>query len=359
MKNFSYLDKLKVVFITATGTYPKSIGGPAVFLYYLSRNLKEKNLSNINIFDFSSLKENYIFNIFRCIRNLVRCHVVFFNSPPVRTLFLFSLLAKILKKKTIFICHGGIFFESKGVLNKIIDRPLLILQLKRKIIEYSIFPSKWLLTYIKRYYKVNAKLLVIPNGVDTEELDSYSPVILPTKNNILFVGRLAKIKGISTLLEAFSHLISENCDITLYIAGPRGDLSQSELEKIIKSPHIRFLGKISHSLKLKLMKSVDLIVVPSIWENFPLVVIEAMGCAKPVIATAVGGIPEIIENGVNGILVPPFDSKLLSYYIEHLLHDKEKCSLLSRNAYKDVKQRYDWKIIANLYLNFILNILIK
>jgi glycosyltransferase involved in cell wall biosynthesis len=84
-----------------------------------------------------------------------------------------------------------------------------------------------------------------------------------------------------------------------------------------------------------------------------------MGCAKPVIATAVGGIPEIIENGVNGILVPPFDSKLLSYYIEHLLHDKEKCSLLSRNAYKDVKQRYDWKIIANLYLNFILNILIK
>ncbi|MEM2292967.1 MAG: glycosyltransferase family 4 protein [Nitrososphaerota archaeon] len=303
----------------------------------------------ITIYDFSSIGQFKALKIIKCIEDFVKADIIIFNSPPTGVLFPFLFLAWFLRKKNIFICHGGIFLERKDRLSRI-EQSILLFLMKNDIINYSIFPSRWLRNLAVAYCgKKTIKSLIIPNGVDVEEIDSYSSIDLPTENNILFVGRLAKIKGISVLLDAFLQLIAEKSNYNLYLLGPLGDLDRDETEKLRKTPHCHYLGKMSHSNTLRFMKSVDLIVVPSFFENFPLVVLEAMACAKPIIATSVGGIPEIIKNGINGILIPPSDAKKLANAIKELLNDEHKRLLLSKNAYYSVKEKYDWKKIALLY----------
>jgi len=344
---------LKITVLTATGIYPQSIGGPAVFLHYLGSKLRHMDLA-LDIFHFSTMRQprELLCTGLYATKHLATSSIVVFNSPPIGPLSLMLFLAKILGKRTVFICHGGIFFERKGLFNEI-SRGLLLLQLRCKIIDYTVMPSSWLSRFIRKH-NIRSKVLTIPNGVDIDEIDSYRTTRLSTKNNILYVGRLAKIKGVSTIMDAFSILADEKQSCHLYIVGPEGDLSQKESRRLRTTPNVHFLGQVSHERKMSLIKSVDLMVVPSLWENFPMVVLEAMACAKPVIATSVGGIPEIIDQAdSNGILIPPLNSKMLAKTIKKLLGDPRARAKLSENAYCTVKNRYDWKKIALIYLEFL------
>jgi len=344
---------LRITVLTATGVYPQSMGGPAVFLHYLCSKLGQMGLA-LDMFHFSTMRHprQLLYTSFCATKHLANSSIVVFNSPPIGLLFLMLFLAKILRKRTVFICHGGIFFECKGLFNEV-NRVLLLLQLRCKIIDYTVVPSTWLSRFIGRH-NIRSEVLTIPNGVDIEEIDSYRPTRLPTKNNVLFVGRLAKIKGVSTITDAFSILADEKQSYHLYIVGPEGDLSQKESRRIRNTPNVHFLGRVSHGKKLSLLKSVDIVVVPSLWENFPLVVLEAMACAKPVIASSVGGIPEIIDQAdSNGILIPPLNSKMLAKTVKKLLGDPRARAKLSENAYYTVKNRYDWRKIALIYLEFL------
>lgn len=344
--------KFRLVVVTATGVYPISTGGPAVFLHYLSLGLRKLGIS-VEIFNFSSVRKlrKAFFSFLRAIKHVTTSNVIIFNSPPIGPHLLLLYLAKVLGKKTVFICHGGIFFECKGLLNKI-HRQILIAHMRNNFIKYTVVPSKWLTSFLKKH-KTKSEVLSIPNGVDVEEIISYLPSKLSTKNNILFIGRLAKIKGVSTLIDAFSLLTRKKRNCNLYMAGPIGDLDPSELDRIKNTPNVYFLGYISHERKMSLMRSVDVIVVPSVWENFPIVILEAMACAKPVVATSVGGIPEIIDSEFNGILIPPFNPKALSDAIKDLLDNRQKSAIISRNAYHTVKNRYDWKKITLVYKEFL------
>ena len=91
------------------------------------------------------------------------------------------------------------------------------------------------------------------------------------------------------------------------------------------------------------MRSSKVLVLPSRWEGFGLVIIEAMSNMLPVIASNVGGIPEIIENGRDGILVPPEDSETLAQAINDLLENKGLREKLSQAAYKKVKKEFSIK----------------
>lgn len=312
---------------------------------------------SLNVYDLSSLRQfKRVFRtIFSALGHLTTSDAIVFNSPPVMLLLFPLFLAKILRKKTVFICHGGIFFECSGLLNQI-NRMVLLIALRNKVVQYVVVPSGWLAKFIKNQ-KVRSEVSVIPNGIDTEEIDSFPPTKLATKNNILFLGRLAKIKGLSTLVDAFYQLANESQEFHLYIVGPKGDLSQDEVDRIQRLPNIHLLGKISHERKFSLMKGVDIVVIPSLWENFPLVLLEAMACAKPVIATSVGGIPEIInKKDFNGVLVPPSNSRILAKTIKNLLTDDQSLAKLSENSYSTAKNKYDWKNVASIYLDFLTSV---
>jgi len=235
-----------------------------------------------------------------------------------------------------------------------INKATLLIQLRTGIIEYTVVPSKWLAKFINEH-EIKSKVLVIPNGTDLKDIDSYPMARLATKNNILFVGRLAKIKGITTLVDAFSLLTNANYSYNLYIIGPRGDLSQNEIDKMKNIPRVYVLGRVSHERKFALIKAVDIVVVPSLWENFPIVVLEAMSCGKPVIATKVGGIPEIIEDGYNGILVPKQDGRALAKAVSLLIQNPVEAKKLGEAAYRTVKEKFTIDIMRQNYLKIIKN----
>ena len=90
----------------------------------------------------------------------------------------------------------------------------------------------------------------------------------------------------------------------------------------------------------------DFFVLPSLAEGFPLVILEALASGTPVIASGVAGIPEIVLNGHNGLIVPPADAEALTEALQKLAHDPGLRKEMSRNARHMVNEKYSWKSVA-------------
>ena len=144
--------------------------------------------------------------------------------------------------------------------------------------------------------------------------------------SFLFVGRLSLEKGLSCLLEAFTSFLAEGIDAVLHIAG------SGELEKNIKlqiadlsiGHKVIYHGFIPHDNKLReLYRKCDLLIVPSLQDQSPKVILEGMANGIPVIATNVGAIPQIIQNGVNGLLIPPAQPEAINTMINRVISDNE------------------------------------
>jgi len=198
------------------------------------------------------------------------------------------------------------------------------------------------------------KIEVIPNGVDLEQFICASngkklreELNLPLNDPIVFfVGRFSVRKGIHILMDAFKHVVKEIPNAKLLIAG-KGFLKEylkhkAKANKIAEN--VKFLGCIFGKALAKFYMASDVVVCPSIFaEAFGIVILEAMAAGKPVIATNVGGIPEIVNHEVNGLLVEPHDVKELSNAIIRLLSNDKERQRMGKNARKKVEERYDWR----------------
>jgi glycosyltransferase involved in cell wall biosynthesis len=160
---------------------------------------------------------------------------------------------------------------------------------------------------------------------------------------VVSAGRLSPEKGHRFLVEAIGMLQggSNNANFVFCGEGP----CQNDLEKRSKDLEIseicHFVG-FRHDLK-EIFQAMDLMVLPSLTEGLPNVILEAFACAKPVVATDVGGVPEIVENGVNGILVPPERSDLLAEAIKNCLIAHEKRRMMGEAGYHKVKSEFTFE----------------
>ena len=150
------------------------------------------------------------------------------------------------------------------------------------------------------------------------------PVPVEDKKEILFVGRLSEEKGVLVLIEAIARLRSKHPDLRLKIAGS-GHL-QGKIEDLIREKDIvdmvEILGFKPYEEVIGLYRSSSLVAVPSIYpDNLPTVCIEAMGVGRAVIASKIGGIPELIDEDKTGILVEPSDAEALAEGIDRLFSD--------------------------------------
>jgi sugar transferase (PEP-CTERM/EpsH1 system associated) len=175
-----------------------------------------------------------------------------------------------------------------------------------------------------------AKLAVIPNGIPLEDfqpgdrsrarVDPGIPLRAVVAGT---VGRLQPVKGTSYLLEAWSRLASDHPDAILLLVG--GGSQQAALERMSRrlgiSERVRFLG--DRADVPDLLRGMDVFVLPSLWEGMPNAALEAMAVGLPVVATAVGGTPEVVVDGVTGLLVPPGDPDALAQSIARLLCDPD------------------------------------
>jgi glycosyltransferase involved in cell wall biosynthesis len=163
------------------------------------------------------------------------------------------------------------------------------------------------------------------------------------------VARLAPEKGIPVLLEAFAPLAHERPDLQLVIVGDGRE--RGELERLAQRLHIEhaveFLGY--QDAVESILVTFDLFVLPSLTEGIPLALLEAMGAGLPAVATAVGGVPEVIENGVSGVLVPPNDPLALRTAISSLLEHPDDRARIGANAVRRVQEKFGLAAAAAAY----------
>ena len=171
------------------------------------------------------------------------------------------------------------------------------------------------------------KIVVVPNGVDPSDCDA--PVLAPPPEwrlpevapVVAFVGRLDRQKNPLLLLRAASRVVSE-VPATVFAFAGTGCLEtrcRVEAGRLGISDNVRWLGWLSDTRPL--LARMDLIALPSSWEGMPNVILEAMACGKPAVATNVGGCAELIAEGETGFLTPPGDEAALAECILKLLRD--------------------------------------
>jgi len=147
-------------------------------------------------------------------------------------------------------------------------------------------------------------------------------------------GRFAAPKALDVALDAIAH-----CDgVTFVLAGdgPERARLEARARKLELGPRARFLGGTSRGDVLRLFRAADVALLSSAWENFPHTVVEALAVGCPVIATAVGGVPEIVRDGENGLLVPPNDADALAEAINRFFADGELRRRLTEAAPRSV-----------------------
>ncbi len=201
------------------------------------------------------------------------------------------------------------------------------------------------LNYAVRVFNIDKKkAIVVPNGVDTK---LFFPKKHPKFNTerLIYVGDLELWKGLSYLIGAVRKLVSENRKVSLTIVGD-GD-SRKKLEKLAQGLPVKFLGQQPHERIPRLLRNSSIFVIPSLWEGMPTVVLEAMASGIPVIATAVGGIHEIVSNGRTGILVPSKNPAAIAQAITKISENPSLRQNLHMRAIKMVQLKYSFEKITS------------
>jgi glycosyltransferase involved in cell wall biosynthesis len=149
-------------------------------------------------------------------------------------------------------------------------------------------------------------------------------------STLVFAGRLGPQKALGVLLEALVDL----GDVSLTVAGdgPERDTLERRARDLDLDGRVSFVGSVPRERVLRLFRATDASVLPSAWENLPHTVVESLAVGCPVIATAVGGVPEVVRDGENGLLVPPGDPKALGQAIARFFADDELRARLAAAA---------------------------
>jgi glycosyltransferase involved in cell wall biosynthesis len=164
-----------------------------------------------------------------------------------------------------------------------------------------------------------AKIAVVPNYVDVPDA---APGRARPARVIVFLGLIGERKGVFDLLQAFALARAKNDALQLVIGGAGAIArAKSEARRLGVDDHVAFLGWIGAREREALLAQADLFVLPSYNEGLPMSVLEAMAHALPVIATTVGGLPDLIESGANGVLLAPGDPEALARAILRLADD--------------------------------------
>jgi len=200
------------------------------------------------------------------------------------------------------------------------------------------------------------KLVMVPNGVNTEvytkiennDLRHFrNKFALPEEKIVLFVGRLVHEKGIHVLVNAVPKVL-EKVNAKFIIVG--NGYMREQLSNIVRhiglTHKVMFTGFVDDETLRKLQKCADVSVVPSLFEPFGIVALEAMAAKSPVVVSDTGGLSEIVEHDLAGVKVYPDNPDSLAWGIAKVLRDEAYANWIKTNAYKKVQEKYDWDKIA-------------
>ena len=165
-------------------------------------------------------------------------------------------------------------------------------------------------------------------------------------NALVFAGRLGPQKALGTALEALVDV--PDATLTVVGDGPERTALERRARELGLEGRVSFLGSMARGQVLRLFRAADASVLSSAWENFPHTVVEALAVGCPVIATAVGGVPEVVRDGENGLLVPPGDPGALGAAIARFLGDDELRARLADAAPRSVQGYSEQTVFATI-----------
>ena len=213
---------------------------------------------------------------------------------------------------------------------------------------------------IARYMPIGSEVRVIPNGIDFDVYQCAASgstirhdLGLSHETRLIgCIGRLSREKGLDVLVDSFGRLAHANAHLLIVGDGDEKDQLEKQAERLGFREHVHLLG---HRTDIKeLLKTLQVCVQPSRFEGMPMVILEAMATGCPVVATAVGGVPQMIRDGVDGWLVPPQDSQQLAVAISNVLADPteaHKRAISARNRvlkeFSLEKQVEGWKEVLD------------
>jgi glycosyltransferase involved in cell wall biosynthesis len=249
----------------------------------------------------------------------------------------------------VFYGHFGkiaskVFLWVERIFSRFTDRLVALTHgEKNDYIEMSVCAPEKLLTI---HSGVDVQQFLNANGNGTAKRRSFG--LAKQEAVIGFVGWLLPIKGPGYLLKAMDHIWPVQPETTLIMVG-KGDLDvdlRAEALRKNVNGKVKFLGWREDINQL--MPIFDILVLPSLNEGMGRVLVEALAAGKPVVASRVGGIPDLIQNGYNGYLVPPADEKALADAILKLLNDRDQANLMGHRG-KELCQQFSLEaMIAKL-----------
>jgi glycosyltransferase involved in cell wall biosynthesis len=270
--------------------------------------------------------EGYLINPFLKIPTVVRLH------SPSRLIMPFYDV----RQSDVTMCS---FLEQRGILNATALTSC----------------SGFLGDEVRSKMGIRKPISVIPNGIDLNLFDE-APTVdiaakynLPDKIRIFFAGRMERRKGIH-LCSAIAESILRKHDVAFVFAGQ--DLFGYMADTLLKSQELRgsvhYLGKLDLDELRSCVRASDIFMLPSLWENCPYSCLEAMAAGRAIVSSDQGGMPELIQHGVNGLLAKSESPESFSKQIEALILDEKLRRRLGSEARRTIEQRYTDDRIARM-----------
>ncbi len=343
--------------LLVTPYFPPQTGGAATYFYYLhnslikSREVNSYVLTTRNQARSGRQKEN---NIIRRIPNVIISNVIV--RTTVLPLYSFIYIARLVKKYhiTVLHVHSSTAIVIGAVIYALLFKVKLILEVQ------DLMTPIWLLRWSGANHYIATGTAVARRismaGIEKQKITTINSVLpiqvdtATSRNNedslqFIFVGELnVKNKKIDLLLQAFQDLLKKNVSakLTLIGSGPDEAYCREYIQKHNLSNIVRLEHEMTHPQTLREIAKSDVLVIASLSEGVPRVIIEAFNFGKPVIATRVGGIPEVVYNDSNGILVEPNNKLQLSQAMYKIATDDNLRNTLAAGARKTTAKLAPW-----------------
>jgi glycosyltransferase involved in cell wall biosynthesis len=229
-----------------------------------------------------------------------------------------------------------------GRIGRIVWYPWVMQRWVAQRLDSVITVSEYSATALEDAYDIDGEQIsIVPNGVDQ---DMFRPVeVAKEPGRILFVGRTEdEQKGFVYLLEALRKLRSEVPFHLTVVTRPARERTERLVDQMGLYGRVTFVENVSTEELVAEYNKAQFVVSPSLCEGFGLPAIESLSCGTPVVATTAGAFPDIIENNVSGLLVPPADACALSRAVRTLLEDPQRCRRMGAAGREHVIERYSW-----------------
>jgi glycosyltransferase involved in cell wall biosynthesis len=373
---------MRILFVT--GIFPPDIGGPATYVPLMAKALSKRGhevqvLTTSEPADLRNDDSGFPFPVVRINRRLplwrrtvAFTRAIVYHGREADVIYangmhLEAVLANIFVRKPLVMkIVGDEAWERatrKGWTQDNFEdfqskRQKLPAELNKRLRSWTvrrankvIVPSEYLKRYVTGWGVAENRCVVVYNAVQVEEQDNaaINPEngILTTEKvtHIITIGRLIPLRNLPLILEALVHLP----ETTLTVVGDGPCLSDwiEEANRLNLQERVRFIGAQQHGVVQKLLRQHDIFVLASSHEGFPHSILEAMAEGLVVVATAVGGTPEIIEDGVNGLLVPVNDRHALRQALRLVAEDLELRRALARGGRSTVETKFSPRVMVD------------